>query len=190
MSDKQKYPAADAMEVAKSECFALVPFCQKLAIAGSLRRGKELVSDIEIVYIPRFEQRKVDMFAFDDVSLADEVIEARLTTAGDGICKRQNKVGAFTWGIKNKLAVHVATGIPIDFFAVLPPNNWWIALVIRTGSLETNLKLTQGAQARGRTLHAYGAGVEIDSSGAMLEPKSERDVFDFCGVEYAEPKDR
>lgn len=190
MSDKQKYPAADALYVAGLLCVILGPFCERLEIAGSLRRKKQLVSDVELVYQPKIQRQrdKADMFALADVNLADVCIEEML--AAGGIQKRPSRVGVFTWGPQNKLAVHVETGIPVDFFAVLKPENWWVSLVIRTGSLETNLKLTQGAQARGRTLHAYGAGVEIDSSGAMLEPKSERDVFDFCGVEYAEPKDR
>jgi hypothetical protein len=37
--------------------------------------------------------------------------------------------------------------------------NWFVSLVIRTGSKDTNLLLTTGAQKLGRKLNAYGCGV-------------------------------
>lgn len=63
------------------------------------------------------------------------------------------------------------------------------SLVIRTGGKETNLALTTGAQALGRKLHAYGAGVTMED-GTLRVCRSEREVFELCGVPYAEPEGR
>ena len=51
MSDKQRWPAAIARKVADELVEALTPRCEQICIAGSLRRGKPDVGDIEILYI-------------------------------------------------------------------------------------------------------------------------------------------
>ena len=40
-------------------------------------------------------------------------------------------------------------------------------MVVRTGSKETNLRLTTGAQKQGRSLNAYGRGVTC-SDGSIV----------------------
>lgn len=176
------------MKIAEELRDLLVPYCTNVEIAGSLRRKKATVGDIEILYIPRIENRPnpKDFFSYVDVNLADEMIE-RLITEGI-LKKRPNKVGQFAWGEKNKLAVHCESGIPVDLFAT-EPSKWWTALIIRTGSLETNLKLTKGAIAKGCSLKAYGAGLE-QPNGDVIVATSERHVFELCNVPYLSPEKR
>jgi hypothetical protein len=68
--------------------------------------------------------------------------------------------------------------------------NWWVSLVIRTGGKDTNLKLATGARKLGRTLHAYGCGVEDLKTGEVVKANSEQDVFRLCAVDYIEPNQR
>jgi hypothetical protein len=49
MSNGQPRPHAEMMFLALEVLRLLAPYCARIAIAGSLRRGKELVGDIEIV---------------------------------------------------------------------------------------------------------------------------------------------
>lgn len=42
-----------AKDIAVHICYKLEPFCDKINIAGSIRRQKELVKDIEIVCLPK-----------------------------------------------------------------------------------------------------------------------------------------
>lgn len=56
MSDKPKFPAKLARSVGEKIVEALSPVCARIQIAGSLRRGKPLVGDVEIVYVPRFTE--------------------------------------------------------------------------------------------------------------------------------------
>ena len=193
MSDKPKFPRADALRVAKELCDALEGTVEKLIIAGSLRRRKQFVGDVEVLFVPRLVEKKKEQAGlfgdFEQVeyeSLAERKIEALL--ASGVIVKRPSKIGVFTWGKDNKLAVHAKSGIPVDFFAT-SLEKWFVSLVIRTGSAETNLKLTTGANKLGGTLHAYGTGV-THSDGTHTKATSEQHVFDLCGVPYAEPKDR
>ena len=188
MSDKQKFPINQAEAVGFSLMAQLRPFSSRLQMAGSIRRRKPLVSDIEILYVPKVEKRPSpeDFLATINCDLIAEDI-GRMLKLGI-IEKRLNVKNQPTWGPQNKLAIHVASGIPVDFFATTEAN-WWVALVIRTGSKETNLALTTGAQRRGLTLNAYGCGV-TDEAGTVTPATSEQHVFELCGIPYLEPKDR
>ena len=54
MSGKPKFDYTVAHVVASRIVEALEPGCERIAIAGSLRRCEKTVGDIEIVYVPRF----------------------------------------------------------------------------------------------------------------------------------------
>ncbi len=184
MSDKQRWPLAEADSVADDLRYALaLSTCERVAVAGSIRRRKSEVGDIEILFIPKMATRQKDMFTTEEYSLADELIEAWLERGA--IQKRPSKDGRTAWGPKNKLAIHTESGIHVDFFSTTN-ENWNVALVVRTGSKETNLRLTSGAIARGGSLLAYGAGVR-HSDGTVTPATSERHVFELCGVPYLEP---
>lgn len=186
MSEKQRWPYPVAMPIAEQIMENLSPFCERIVIAGSLRRMKGAVGDIEILYIPKIEQRQADMFSTELMDLANEALGNWL--ASGLISKRPSIDGKFAWGPKNKLALHSSTGMPIDFFATTA-ENWHVSLVIRTGGKDTNLKLTTAAQARGASLNAYGCGITL-AGGDVIPAKSERHVFELCGVPYQDPEDR
>lgn len=186
MSDKQKWPRAEALAVAEEMQARLAPCCERIAIVGSLRRGKEEVGDAELLFIPRYTTRPDGLFDSRIVDVCAEVCDGLLA---DGVLvKRPSKVGVFTWGAHNKLAIHVRSGIPLDLFAT-NDMNWWVSLVIRTGSKETNLRLTNGAIKQNASLNAYGSGVTW-SDGTTTPALSEKSVFDMCRVPYIEPHQR
>ncbi len=186
MSDKPKIPRAEAMQVAEEIVAHLKPCCERIAIAGSLRRGKPEVGDIEILLVPKMTTRPDGLFDQRIVSVADEVIEQLLNQGY--FAKRPSKTGVFSWGVANKLAIHTASKIPVDLFTT-DAARWFVALVLRTGSKDTNLALTTGANRKNANLMAYGAGVKW-SDGTVTQATSEQHVFEMCGVPYKEPKDR
>lgn len=107
------------MKVAAELCAALEPVCERIIVAGSLRRRKPTVGDVEILYIGKSEVRKdpADMFASITVNLAEEAIAA-LEKSGE-IERRKNVNGSEMYGPKNKLMRHRTTGLPVDLFSVL-----------------------------------------------------------------------
>lgn len=183
---KTKYPRAEALKVAKELCDALKMFTVRLIVAGSLRRRKLEVGDVEILYIPRFELRTLDFFAQANVNLADEVLSCLLQK--EVIRQRTNVKGSVMWGEKNKLAAHVASGIPVDFFAATQ-ENWFNYLVCRTGGADNNLAIASAAQAKGWKWNPYGVGF-TDERGQIVPVFSERDVFELVGLPYREPWER
>lgn len=186
---KTKFPRADALRVAEELCDQLKDVCERLIVAGSLRRGAQEVGDVEILFIPIWvPSPTVDFFSppkFE--SLAENRISKLVA---DNILAHRQSVSNHDagWGPKNKLAVHVTSGMPVDLFETTI-ENWWVSLVIRTGPKDFNLKLTTGAQRQGKTLNAYGSGV-TDRHGIVTAATSEQHVCQLCGVPYAEPRER
>jgi DNA polymerase/3'-5' exonuclease PolX len=187
MAEKKKYDRAVALAVANELVELMRPSVTRIEIAGSIRREKPLVSDVELVYAPRMVEVKDGLFDTKLDDAAADKIEAMLQW-GPIIQKRQNVNGSVTWGSKNKLAVHVASGIPVDFFSTTE-ENFWMSLVIRTGSTESNMRLIEGAKRRGYHLHAYGTFSSLHD-GRKIAVTSEREVFEIAGIAYVQPKDR
>jgi DNA polymerase/3'-5' exonuclease PolX len=92
-----------------------------------------------------------------------------------------------SWGPENKHAVHVASGVPVDFFATTF-ENWWMTVVIRTGPKDFNLRLIEAARKQGLALNAYGTFT--GPTGDKIELNSEREVFDRAGLPWLEPWER
>ncbi|MBX3732623.1 MAG: hypothetical protein KF791_08520 [Verrucomicrobiae bacterium] len=111
----------------------------------------------------------------------------RLLSAGI-LAKRLNKLGRPTWGECNKLAIHRASGVPIDFFATYFPA-WHGYIVCRTGSAETNTRIATAALRKGWRWHPT-AGHFTDVVGRRHWIHSEEDAFRLVGLPYLEPKDR
>lgn len=186
MSDKRKYPRTQALAVAKEIMSPLADVTLRIAVAGSLRRGKPEVGDVEIVYVPLTDTVPVDLFGG---TVARDLAAARIEqlVISNLLAKRLNHDGHPTWGPKNKLAVHVASGIPVDLFATTE-ECWWNYLVCRTGSAETNKQICIAAQERGWKWNPYGPGF---SRGCETESvTSEAEVFAFVGLPYMPPEKR
>ena len=184
---KKRFPRAAAIGVAHELCVALEPVTLRLSVAGSLRRGRADVGDVEILYVPQFEARRIDLFQEAPVDLAAERIEQLV--AGGTLAKRQNARGSTSWGEKNRLAVHVASGIPVDLFAATEAN-WWNYLVCRTGPAEQNVAICKAAIARGWKWQPYGAGFTRLDGSSEVGMLSEREVFEFVGLPYLQPRQR
>ena len=187
MSDKQKWPKHAAMIVASELLYLLQPFCERIVIAGSLRRGKAMVGDVELLFIPKYDEQPDGLFDKIKVDLAAQAIQDLLNR--DVLAMRPNVNGGFSWGRENKLAIHRPTGIPVDLFST-SAEKWYVALVVRTGSKETNLRLTTGANYLNRTLNAYGTGITDRKTGIITPATSEQHVFELCGAPYLEPEKR
>lgn len=181
---KTKYPRADAIAVARELCNLLRPCCEHLIVAGSLRRMKREVGDVELLFVPKREQSGLFTDVTDD--LAAQLINSLVPSI---LTKRPNLKGIFAWGPKNKLAIHQASGIPVDLFSV-PSDCWWNSVVVRTGGKASNLLLTNAALRRGWSFEAYGSGFQKLGSDEHHTSTSESDVFQFVGMRYLPPQDR
>ena len=151
-----------------------------------MRRRKQEVGDVEILYIPMFVAEPDGFFDRRTVNLADRALDKLLA---DGVIeKRKNALGSEIWGGRNKLARHIATGVPVDLFAARF-ENWWNYLVCRTGSAENNVRICMAAQTRGWKWTPYSAGF-TDDRGSLVQVSREAEVFHLVGLPYLEPWQR
>lgn len=141
----------------------LSPYCSRIEVAGSIRREKTQVRDIDIVLIPA-----------DHWNLEREVLALaqpfKPTLSGVKL-KRFNYNGVQT-------DLYYATW-----------ETWATLLLIRTGSTEHNIHLCSLAKKRGWRLAASGDGL-FDEKGERIAGDSELSIFKALGLEYREPGER
>lgn len=183
---KTKFPRALALAAAADLCRLLKPVTDRLICAGSLRRKKAEVGDLELVYIPKFNVVPDGLFDTAKENLTDRALAEILDR--EILVQRKNSLGTFTWGERNKLAIHTATGIPVDLFAT-DERSWFNYLVCRTGSAGTNMHIAAEALKKGWRWHPYKEGF-TDADGNLVTVHSEREVFDLVGLPYLEPWER
>lgn len=186
--DKVRYPRELALSIAREIHARLLPFCERCKVVGSLRRYRSHVGDIEILFIPKVDvikdllnepERTIDRAGF----ILDAWIE-------DGFLKKRPNInGGTAWGKLNRLAVHVGSEIPVDFFATTP-ENWWNSVVCRTGGKATNLQITMAANKRGWRFNSYGSGFTKLDGSETYQTTSEEDVFRFVRLPYVLPQYR
>jgi len=186
MSDKKRFERAVAMAVAAELCRELKPFCARLIVAGSLRRRKETVGDVEILFVPCFKEVADGLFETKQENQAEIAID-RLLRMGV-LSKRIGAAGSTSWGDKNKLAVHERSKVPVDLFAATEAN-WFNYLVCRTGGAESNVEVATAAQKKGWKWNPYGEGF-TNEQGRIVPVTSEQDVFRLAGLTWKEPWER
>ena len=168
-----------AREIAENLKQRLEPVCERIEIAGSIRRRKPKVGDIELLCIPKYGGLSCHIDLLDQ-----ELIDLMHATI---LGYRFNKLGSRTYGTKNKLMVHIPSGIGIDIFST-DERCWPVALVVRTGGAESNRRIAMAAIKKHWHLQAYGAGFSTPDGDVVC--KSERDVFEFVDLPYQEPWER
>ena len=175
MSAAVKQPRPVMLPIAERIVEALRPYCERIELAGSLRRERPLVGDVEIVAIPR---RLRDLFGdpLDGPTLLDSFLDDR----GVLFSKRGERYQQFRYGHQTM----------VDLF--LPTvETWGSVFTIRTGSWEFSrwLVTPQGAGGAAPDGLVFRDG-RLWANGRLLATPEEVDVFHALGLVYIEPAQR
>lgn len=155
-----------AMSIAKRVKAQLAPYCERVEIAGSIRRGKPEVGDIEIVAIPL--PYDTGLFASGIAPIVEKWEKIR----GELPCKYTQRI--------------LPEGIKLDlFFATFA--NWGLIYAIRTGSAEFSHKVLACGWVR-RGYHSVNGMLMRD--GAPVYVAEEKTLFHLAGVPWVEPCER
>lgn len=160
------------MELAKAILLAeeiisiIKPYCSKLEIAGSVRRKKEFVKDIELVVTtPNVNTLKNKLGLY---------------------LLKENKIPFLKAG--NKYVNFLYKGYKFDLF-ISDEDNFGLTFLIRTGSAEFSTrmlaqwkKLTQGGASVKGYLH--------DKSGNKYITPTEGSVFELLKLDFIDPEFR
>jgi DNA polymerase (family 10) len=148
--------ANELLERLESAC----PEVMRTAVAGSLRRMRSTVGDIDLLAasaVPAAVMR-----AFSELSSVAEVVLSGMT----------------------KTTVRLHNGLQIDL-RVLAPEHWGAALQYFTGSQAHNVRLREIAQKQGLSLSEYGFKAE---DGAEIRCPEEEVVYDRLGLPWIAPE--
>ncbi len=131
------------------ECAAI----QTLEFAGSYRRGKETVGDLDVLVVSRRPDQVMDHFgAFEQA--ADVLVRG-----------------------PTKMSIRTRTGLQIDL-RVVPQESFGAALQYFTGSKEHNVILRGLAKAQGLKINEYGVyRVQTPKEDVYLAGASEEEVY-------------
>ena len=178
---KVRWPLADALSIAGDIRRLLVPACERIEIAGSIRRQRPDVGDIELLCITK----PSTLAPFYDDAL-DELIRGN-DWGRETFSPRPSVVGVTAYGKQNKLMLHLPTGIHVDIFST-ESRYWGMALFVRTGPKDWNIKAMSRFKQLHMAGHAYG-GI-TSASGQEIDCPDEETVFRNLGWRYVPPKER
>lgn len=197
-SARTRWLLAKAEGVAQDLVRTISAVCERVQIAGSIRRRKPEVGDIELVCLPKYidispSSAQPDMFR-PVVSPCDTLTKHSCLDAWvfdaieQGLFRpRPDARNRPTLGPLNKLLVHVETGIAVDIFTATP-ENFGMSLFVRTGPAEWNIRAMAVFRRLGMRGHAYG-GVSL-GNGREVSCPTEQQVFDLLGWPWVGPEDR
>jgi DNA polymerase (family 10) len=147
----------------------LEPYCDRIQVAGSIRRLKPVVHDIDIVCIPNNQGQFI--YALQELG--------NIKMGGQKLI-RCNLTAVEFYPATISLDVYIAT-----------PENWATLLLIRTGSKEHNIKLCSRARHMGMVLHADGSGLFKLTNCAGRERRiagdTEESIFKALELPYLPP---
>jgi len=195
MSQGQTIPLQTAQRIAGTIRDELADFCERIEIAGSVRRQRPHCSDIDLVLLPREGQRPE--------------IEARA------------KANPNTRVIKSGpqiLQLMLANGVQVDLYMARPaindlagytPGNFGMRLLAMTGSREHNVWLAELAKQKGYHFAPYkgllrggryavtkpaGAGSARPTveylDGEVWRGETELEIFRALGLGWIDPEAR
>lgn len=144
----------------------LAPHCERIEIAGSIRRRKSDVGDIEMVVIPK--PYDVGLFA----SGIAPIVSAWPKVRGELPCKYTQRT--------------LPDGIALDLFFATA-ENWGLIFAIRTGSADYSHRVLACGWVRNGYKSADGM---LTRGGVALAVPEERDLFRLAGVPWVEPEAR
>ena len=156
----EKTPYAEAIIIGEAFAAALKPLCEVVTLAGSIRQGKEMIGDIDIVVIPK-----------DDAAVFLEDVKSIIE---------------YEYGGTKKI-FGMFQGRPINIFVTSKPS-YGASLYQCTGPMKYNLRMRMLAKKKGMKLNEYGLWNR--ESGEQLAGESEASIFEVLGISYKEPTAR
>lgn len=163
-----RIPLAEADRIAADVVGLLSPYCDQIEVAGSVRRRRPSVGDLEVVCTPK-PYEATPLFASGLALVVNRWEKVR----GDLPCRYTRRI--------------LPSGLHLDLFMV-DPAGFGLQLAIRTGSAEWShhVLATTWVRAGFRSKD----GLLRDAAGRIRHLPTERALFDLIGLPWVEPTDR
>jgi DNA polymerase (family X) len=153
---------ADYLVERLSQHMHACPAVSRMDFAGSYRRGKETIGDLDMLVISEDVHSVMDHFA--SFPLIQEI-----TQRGD-----------------TKMSVRVTDSFQVDL-RVVANKSWGAALQYFTGSKEHNVRLRGIAKAKGMKINEYGVFDASDDT-ILLAGENEEQIYALVGLPWVPPE--
>jgi len=186
-------PLSEAIQAGKYVIRLLEDSCSRISLAGSIRRRKPLVDDVEIVAKPK---------TFSQTTLLGQTPMTNTKDLQSRIISLIEK-GVLELGPPNPGHTRPPLGpryyrlwipaynIQLDLFVVLPPAQWGIIYALRTGPAEFSRYLVTKARRLGMRVEGGQLWVVKDGMKVMDIPcPTEIDFFKALGERWIPPEQR
>lgn len=192
MSGTTRVPLLDAHAHAWALARALAHACERIEVAGSIRRRSPDVGDIEIVAIPRRRTEVIPGLLEDDTREVDELQGAIETLLDVGMLAPHPTDPKR--GERYTKLLHRPSGLQVDIFWARQ-ETWGLILAIRTGPADWSRRLVTIARARGYhvaggELHRGMLGCPVGRTCELAPVPEERDVLSLLGLPWQDPEER
>ncbi len=138
---------------------------EQISYAGSLRRGKETIGDVDIIVAAKEKDRETIAEKFVKLEVVTDIL-------GQG---------------KTKCSVRTDQNIQVDL-RMIEPDQYGAALMYFTGSKEHNVRLRERAIKQGYSLNEY-ALTQSDSE-TIVASKTEEEIYEKLGLAWIPPEMR
>ncbi len=157
------YRMDNAYEIVQSLMKEISPFSGllKIEVAGSVRRRKEIVHDLDFVACAKKASISLLMKKFCSLASREEIIAQGGT----------------------KSSIRLQNGLQVDL-RIVSEKEYPYALLHFTGSKEHNTLLRTRAKDRGLKLNEYG----LFKGEKLIDCKSEEEIYQALGLEYIPPE--
>ena len=135
---------------------------QQLEFAGSFRRGRETVGDLDLLVVSEDPNEIMDRF--------------------EGLPERQETIQRG----ETKMSIRVADAFQVDL-RVVPKESWGAALQYFTGSKEHNVRVRGMAKSRNLRLNEYGL-FPVDDPEHRVGGATEEEVYSKLGMAWVPPE--
>ncbi len=168
-ADRFLYPVAEAEAERIRAVLAEMPEIVRLQVAGSLRRRRETIGDIDMV-------ASVDDAAGDDVKR--KIMD---------VFTSQPSVAAITGKGETKSSVVLKSGMNMDL-RVVNDSQFPYTLHHFSGSKEHHIPLRRRALSMNMTINDYGLFRGKEPHLELIPCKDEADIYAALGMDYIEPE--
>ncbi len=168
-ADRYLYPVAEQEAERIRAALASLPQIVRLQVAGSLRRRRETIGDIDMV-----------------ASVADEAGDDTRRAIMDFFTS-QPSVQAITGKGETKSSVVLSSGINMDL-RVVKDSQFPYTLHHFSGSRDHHIPLRRRALGMGMTINDYGLFKETPAGLELVPCKDETDLYAALGMAYIEPE--
>lgn len=179
----QRLPLAQAERIAEKIRGELAPFCERIEVAGSIRRRRPDCGDVDLVLLPRT--------AADVTNILQRCgRNARPLKKGD-----QYVVFTLANGFQLDLWFahpgEISEGDLLDTPRETAPCNFGVLLLARTGSAMFNVWIAQQATAAGLHFNPH-RGIQRGASktSRVIAATEEAEIFSALGLEFIPPERR